>query len=79
MIREMPTGKGYADIVFIPYTNKPAMIVELKWDKEVETAISQIKEKKYYYGLEKYLDNLLLVGITYDRKTKKHRCKIEKY
>jgi hypothetical protein len=79
IIREMPTGKGYADIVFIPYTNKPAMIVELKWDKEVETAISQIKEKKYYYGLEKYLDNLLLVGITYDKKTKEHICKIEKY
>ena len=78
VIREMPSGKGYADMVFIPKNDKPAMIVELKWDQEVETAIDQIKEKKYYYGLEKYLDDLLLVGISYDKKTKKHICKIEK-
>ena len=53
------------------------MIIELKWDQEVETAIDQIKEKKYYYGLEKYLDDLILVGISYDKKSKKHICKIE--
>ena len=73
----MPSGKGYADMVFIPKDDKPAMIVELKWDQEVETAIDQIKEKKYYYGLEKYLDDLILVGISYDKKSKKHICKIE--
>ena len=78
IIREMPSGKGYADMVFIPKDDKPAMIVELKWNQEVETAISQIKAKKYYFGLEKYLDNLLIVGISYDKKTKKHSCKIEK-
>lgn len=77
IIREMPTGKGFADMVFIPKDDKPAMIVELKWDKEVETAITQIKENKYPKGLEKYKDHLLIVGITYDRKTKKHVCKIE--
>ena len=69
----------YADMVFIPKDDKPAMIVELKWDQEVETAIDQIKEKKYYYGLEKYLDDLILVGISYDKKTKKHSCIIERY
>ena len=79
IIREMPGGKGYADMVFIPKEDKPALIVELKWDQEVETAIDQIKEKKYYFGLEKYLDNLLLIGITYDKNSKKHICKIEKY
>ena len=79
VIREMPSGKGYADMVFMPKDDKPAMIVELKWDQEVETAINQIKEKKYYYGLEKYLDDLLLVGISYDKKSKKHSCIIERY
>ena len=79
VIREMPSGKGYADMVFIPKDDKPAMIVELKWNQEAKTAINQIKEKKYYYGLEKYLDNLLLIGITYDKKTKKHSCIIERY
>ena len=79
LIREMPSGKGYADIVFIPKKNKPAMIVELKWNHEVETAIAQIKEKKYYYGLEKYLDELLLVAISYNKETKEHSCIIERY
>ena len=78
MIREMPTGKGFADIVLIPYRDKPAMIIELKWNQEVNTAIDQIKEKKYPKGLEKYKDNLLIVGISYDKKTKKHTCHIEK-
>ena len=78
MIREMPTGKGFADIVLIPYRDKPAMIIELKWNQEVNTVIDQIKEKKYPKGLEKYKDNLLIVGISYDKKTKKHTCHIEK-
>ena len=77
IIREMPSGKGFADMVFMPKGDKPAMIVELKWDQEVETAIDQIKAKKYYYGLEKYLDDLILVGISYDKKSKKHICMIE--
>ena len=77
IIREMPSGKGYADMVFIPKDDKPAMIVELKWDQEAETAIDQIKEKKYPKGLEEYRDNLLIVGISYDKKTKKHSCRIE--
>ena len=79
MIREMPTGKGFADVVLIPYRDKPAMIIELKWNKDIKTAIDQIKEKKYPKGLEKYKDNLLIVGISYDKKTKKHTCHIEKH
>ena len=78
MIREMPTGNGFADIVLIPYRDKPAMIIELKWNQDVETSITQIKDKKYPKGLKKYKDNLLLVGISYDKKTKKHTCHIEK-
>ena len=79
MVREFPSGKEFADVVFIPRYDKPAMIIELKYDKDADTAIKQIKEKKYFFGLEKYLDNLLLVGINYDKETKKHTCMIEKY
>ena len=78
IIREMPTGKGFADLVFIPRYDKPAMIIELKWNQDVETAIAQIKDKKYPKALEHYKDNLLIVGITYDRKTKEHVCRIVK-
>ena len=81
LIRELPTGKGFADIVFLPRknTDKPAMIVELKWDKSAQGAISQIKEKKYEGVLNEYAGNLLLVGINYNKQDKEHECVIEKY
>ncbi|GHV10745.1 ATPase AAA [Fibrobacterales bacterium] len=113
VIRELPAGKGFADLVFLPHpnqTDKPAMVVELKWDKNANSAIRQIKEKKYTAGcggvfagcvgagFNKYIcpikkkteiiciydgrkpaptGNLLLVGINYDKETKKHECVIE--
>ena len=80
--RELAGGKGFADLVFIPkkqFAEKPALVVELKWDKSAEGAIKQIKDKKYFESLEEYQDNLLLIGINYDKKTKEHVCKIEKY
>ena len=79
--RELPAGKGFADIVFIPYrtiTDKPAIIVELKWDQTAETAITQMKDKKYSDGLKGYSGEVLLVGINYNKKNKKHSCKIDK-
>lgn len=81
LIREMPTGKGFADIVFLPrkHVDKPALIVELKWDTSVWGAISQIEEKTYTAALDGYVGNLLLVGISYDKKNKKHECVIKKY
>lgn len=79
IIRELPSNKSFADLVFIPIGDKPAMIIELKYDQDVDSAIKQIKDKEYYFGLEDYLDNLLLVGISYDKKTKEHSCVIEKY
>lgn len=79
IVREFPTGKGFADMVFIPKCDKPAMVIELKYDKSVESGIAQIKNKEYYYGLDNYLDNLLLVSINYDKDTKNHECMIEKY
>ena len=78
VIKELPTGKGYADLVLIPYVpNIPAMIIELKNNKSAESAINQIKEKKYDDLLEHYRGDLLFVGINYDEKTKEHQCRIE--
>jgi hypothetical protein len=79
IIREMPAGLGFADIVYIPKngSDKPAMVVELKYSKKAKTAISQIKAKQYPKSLEKYKGNLLLVGINYDKETKVHTCEIE--
>lgn len=82
IIRELPTGKGFADLCFIPrrlYADKPAAVIELKWDKKAEGAISQIKNKGYVNALRDYHGDLLLAGINYDKKTKKHTCVIEKY
>ena len=80
IIKEFPAGLGFADIGFIPLDKKdPAMIVELKYNQDADTAIKQIKNKKYPAGFENYLDNLLLVGVNYDKKTKIHECVIEKY
>lgn len=82
VVRELPTGKGFADIVYLPrkkYPEKPAMIVELKWNGSAESAISQIKAKKYSHTINEYSGNLLLVGINYDKESKKHTCLIEKF
>ena len=82
VVRELPTGKGFADIAFIPrkkYADKPAMVVELKWNRDADTALKQIKEKNYPAGLSEYKNNMLLVGIDYDRDTRKHGCRIEKF
>lgn len=80
LVREMPTGKGFADIVFFPrkHSDKPAMVVELKWNQSAGGAVAQIREKQYMKALETYTGDILLVGINYDKKTKKHRCRIEK-
>lgn len=81
IIRELPTGKGYADIVMIPrkiYVDKPAIIIELKWDKSTSVALNQIKEKNYPEVLSDYKGNLLIVAINYNKVSKKHECSIEK-
>ena len=82
VVREFPTGKGFADLCFLPrkmYMDKPAILIELKWDQSAVGALEQIKERKYTEKLEEYSGNLLLVGINYDRKTKNHVCVIEKF
>ena len=85
IIREMPAGKGFADFVFIPRANagkKPAMVIELKYDSNADSAINQIKENKYQGALSNYFDKILLVGINYDSKgkaKKHHSCIIEEW
>lgn len=82
IIREFPSGKGLADICFLPrkmYGDKPAVVIELKWDKSAVGAIGQIKERRYAGDLKEYYGNLLLVGINYDKETKKHTCVIERF
>mgnify|MGYP000678943385 CR=1 FL=1 len=82
-IRELPTGRGFADFVFIPKpeykSDYPALIVELKWNQNVRTAVQQIKDKKYLSSILSYSGDLLLVEINYDKSTKEHQCLIERY
>lgn len=82
-IRELPTGRGFADFVFVPKpeykADYPALIVELKWNQNAQTAMQQIKDKKYPVSILNYTGDILLVGINYDKSSKKHQCLIEKY
>lgn len=83
IIQELPAGEGFADIVFIPKpfidaNAYPPMVVELKWNKTADAAIAQIKNKKYPDALKGY-DNILLVGINYDKDSKEHECVIEEF
>ena len=82
-VRELPTGRGFADFIFIPkpeYKNTyPALVVELKWNQDTTTALQQIKNKKYPESILDYTGEILLVGINYDKTSKEHQCRIEKY
>ena len=79
VVRELPTGKDYADLVYLPKpgVNKPALLIELKFDKSALTAITQIKEKNYLQFFKDYKGEVLLVGINYSKDTKTHQCIIE--
>ncbi|MGM9714046.1 MAG: PD-(D/E)XK nuclease domain-containing protein, partial [Prevotella sp.] len=78
--REYATGKGYADLVMIPRCNvqKPALVIELKYNHTADTAIGQIKRKEYPSKIAEYTGDIILVGISYDKGTKQHTCKIER-
>lgn len=80
-IDELPSGHGYADVAFIPKQNlsMPVIIIELKWNKSTKSAIKQIKYRDYPHIFKDYSGEILLVGVNYNEKTKKHTCKIEKY
>lgn len=82
LIRELPAGKGFADVVFLPlpHTDKPALVVELKFDRSVRCAIQQIKDRQYTQAFAGYTGEILLVGINYekDKPDKPHSCVIER-
>ena len=80
VIKEMTTGKGFADVVFIPfYEGDPAMVIELKRNGSAESAIGQIRNRQYFDSLTHYKGEILFVGINYDEKDKTHSCKIESF
>ncbi|MCR5815104.1 MAG: ATP-binding protein [Desulfovibrio sp.] len=81
IVREFPAGKGFADLVFLPrpHCPFPILLIELKWDKTAKAAIAQISQRQYPASLAEHEKPLLLVGINYDRESKKHTCHIERY
>jgi hypothetical protein len=82
IVRELPAGKGFADLAFIPrpfHPEKPAMLVELKWDKDAKGGIAQMHDKDYPASLTSYHGDMLLVGVNYDKDSREHSCVIERY
>ena len=78
-LRSLATD-GYADIVYVPLRkDKPALIVELKRNSTTKTALTQIREKKYFECMENFTGEILFVGVNYDAETKIHECKIERF
>ena len=81
---EVDTGRGYADLVYIPKKPiHPAILVELKYKHDADTALDQILRQKYPSRLEHYKGNLILVGISYEPSAnptapnfKQHSCKM---
>lgn len=80
-IEELPSGHGYADVVFFPKRTSscPLLLIELKWNKSEKGAIMQIKNRDYPQILQDYGGDILLAGINYDTKSRKHTCRIEEY
>ena len=82
---ELAAGEGYADVAYIPRHDSewPALIIELKWKQDADTAIEQILRKKYPDVLQNFGTKILLVGISYDKdaadQSKKHTCRIVPY
>ena len=78
-VEELPSGRGLADVVYLPRRgdSAPALVVELKWDRSPEAAVAQVRERDYPAVLRGFGGPILLVGVTYDRKSKRHVCRIE--
>ena len=81
IVREFPTGKGFADLVFFPRPKciYPLLLVELKWNKSVKAAVSQIYDRNYPQSLKDFRGDILIVAVNYDKDTKEHTCSIESY
>ena len=80
IVRELPAGRGFADVVFVPWRNVdlPAIVIELKWKKEAVTAIDQIRQKNYPAPLRDYVGEVSLCGVSYEKNEKEHTCIIER-
>ena len=80
--RELQSGKGSADLIYVPKRNMhlPILLIEFKYGQSAEEAMNQIKEKEYFrrYIDGDYPNDVLLIGINYNPKTKEHQCLIEK-
>ena len=80
--KELSTGKGFADLVYVPVVKSPehpAIIIELKHNQSTGKALQQIQNKQYFDALSNYNGNLLFVAINYDKDTKKHECEITEW
>jgi len=78
ILKEPSTSTGRDDLAFMPKDNNHIpMIVELKQDENVESALDQIKDKKYLNLFDGYKGKVLLLAITYDSKTLVHESQIE--
>ena len=77
--RELASGKGFADLVLIPRKNvdSPAIVLELKYNRDADSAIAQIHRRQYPAKVAQHAADLLLVGVNYDREAKTHECLIE--
>ena len=82
VFRELQSGKGSADLIYVPKRNMhlPILLIEFKYGQSAEEAMNQIKEKEYFsrYIDGDYPNDVLLIGINYNPKTKEHQCLIEK-
>ena len=78
LLFEVPAGKGYADCVMKPKRiGDPGIVIELKYNKSVEEGIAQIEQKEYGKVFGDNVKQILLVAVNYDKKTKKHQCRIK--
>ena len=79
IVQELPSGRGIADVAYVPkVAGKPALVIELKWNKSSGGALEQIRANNYPAVLHPFFGEIILVGINYDEKTKVHSCSIER-
>ena len=81
IFKELTTGKGFADLVFVPIHldgEHPPIIIELKHNSSTGNALQQIQSKEYFHAFDSYKGKVLFVGINYDD-DKKHTCEITEW
>jgi hypothetical protein len=82
VLTELQSGDGYIDLLYLPkpeHKQKPALLIELKWNRSAKGALNQIAAKNYPEKVKELAgDNILLIGINYDKKSKTHQCEIKK-